>query len=373
MNRLLVLIFACISFSSMGKTVKISPNHNAFNYVGRFDHTNPKKIKFAHSGNQIEFGFKGSEFKLGLSDISNGGVENKNFFNVVINGKVAQVIESSPLLKYYTVNVNSTDSFARIEVFKRTEASCAIAVFHGLKFETGSVKKITPKARRVEWVGDSFMAGYGNEFIVPNGKSPSTGFHAKYENNYEAFSAISTRALNASYSCIAISGHGVYRNFDKGEEETLPKVYPFVFPNEGDNHDYDFSFNPDLIVLKIGTNDFGAEITTPPVMADSGRFVSTYIKFLEFIIEKNPNAKIVLAVGGGVTDYYPAGFKRLTRFRTWVQRVKSEIEEKSSMSLGFFEFKPQTAPYGEDWHPTIRSQKKFANEITPYLKEFMQW
>jgi len=27
----------------------------------------------------------------------------------------------------------------------------------------------------------------------------------------------------------------------------------------------------------------------------------------------------------------------------------------------------------EDWHPTVLSQQKFANEITPYLREFMGW
>ena len=89
--------------------------------------------------------------------------------------------------------------------------------------------------------------------------------------------------------------------------------------------------------------------------------------------QKNPQAKIVLAVGGGLTDFYPQGLQRLSRYKSWVKSVLQKAEKKHSNTFGFFEFQPQNPPYGEDWHPTIISQQKFANEITPYLREFMGW
>lgn len=375
MNKLLLLLFCLMNTYAFSKLIKQEPSEDVFTYIGRFDLSNPKKPQFAHSGNQIEFQFKGNELRVGLSDISNGGPENKNLFNVVINGQIKQVIENSLATKFHKIEVNSPDSFVNVEIFKRTEASCAIAVFHGVKYEIGEFKKSVSKSRRIEWVGDSFLVGYGNLVTVaaPPAGNPSTGFHAANQDGYYGFGAITSRSLHANYSCIGVSGHGVYRNFDTAEEGTLPKVYPFLFPSDGVQQSYHFSYNPDLIVLKIGTNDFGAEMNDPNNLADSTRFVSTYLKFLKYVTEKNPNSKIVLVVGGGITDYFPAGLKRLTRFRSWVETVKLESEKLYLNTFGFFEFKAQTAPYGEDWHPTVKSQQKFASEITPYLKAFMNW
>ncbi len=376
MNKLFTILFLLACSSVFAKLIKVSPDTSVFRYIGRFDLSNPSKPQFAHSGNQIEFQFKGPEILVGLSDISSGGSENKNYFNVIVNGKVVDVIACGQGLKYYPIKLAQIDSFNTIEIFKRTEASCAIAVFHGVKYEIGEIKKTKSKQRKIEWIGDSFMAGYGNVLAIappPNG-NPSTGFHAENENGYEAFGAITSRKLKADYSSVVVSGHGVYRNFDLSQEGTLPKVYSLIFQEEGyTGKPYNFDFQPDLIVIKIGTNDFGAEMQKPPVMADSIRFVKAYLGFLDEVIQKNPNSKIVLTVGGGLTDYFPAGLKRLSRFRSWVKEVERKEESKYKIEIGFFEFQPMQPPYGEDWHPTIQAQQKFANEITPYLKQFMNW
>lgn len=373
-----VILLLAILFSSqlLQAGVLLKPSNEVFRYVGRFDFSNPYQPRFAHSGCQIEFLFKGDELKFGVRDVVvNGGAENKNYFTVIINGEERQVLASTLGIKYHKIAVNSPDSFALIQVFKRTEASCAVAHFNGVKFEKGEFKRPDEKGRKIEWIGDSFMAGYGNLVSIapPPSGNPSTGFHAENEDGYNAFGAISSRKLNADYSSVVYSGHGVYRNFDTSEDFTLPEIYPYIFPKEDGAKTYDFSFKPDLIVIKIGTNDFGAEMRKPPVMADSSRFVSTYISFLKTVVAKNPNAKIVLAVGGGITDYFPVGLQRLTRFRNWMQVVKLNFEKESKLKLGFFEFQVQQPPYGEDWHPTLKSQQKFAEEITPYLKKFMRW
>ena len=375
MSRIIFLLFVLSSFCSLSQTAEIDPSSDVFRYVGRFDLSDSKKVKFAHSGNQIEFKFKGIYFEIGLSDVFSGNQENKNFFSIIINGNVKQVLEGTPYLKYHKIEVNSPDSFCSIEVFKRTEAFCAVAVFHGIKYRKGELTKQTLKQRRIEWIGDSFLVGYGNLVCIdsPPKGNPNTGFHSINQDAYLAFGAITSRFLKADFSCVGYSGKGVYRNFDKSEKETLPKIYSMLYPNAGLEKEYDFSFNPHLIVIKIGTNDFGAEIGDFPDMTDSSRFVTTYLKFLQFVTQKNPQAKIVLAVGGGLTDHYPYGLKRLTRYKSWVKSVKLKAEKRYSNRFGFFEFLAQNPPYGEDWHPTVISQQKFAEEITPYLREFMDW
>lgn len=375
MSKLFLLAFAVSFFHSFGVQMHISPNSEYFRYVGRFDFSNPNAPKFAHTGSMIEFKFKGVCFDIKLNDISSEGTQNKNYYTVLKNGKIIDILAIDSSKYKYQIRVNSPDSFAVIQIFKRTESRCAIAVFKGIYFENSFLKKTVPKARRIEWIGDSFLAGYGNLVSIPPPPegNPSTGFHVKNEDGYHAFGAITSRTLQADYFCVAVSGHGVYRNYDVGEEWTLPKVYPYIFPDEFNLKKCDFLHNPDLIVIKIGTNDFGAEIRKPLIMTDSARFVSTYLNFLSFVIKKNPLSKIVLSAGGGISDDFPQGLNRLTRFISWVKKVRLEAEKKFDNEIGFFEFKLLKPPYGEDWHPTKKDQFTFADEITPYLKSFMKW
>ena len=375
MFRIILVLLLFTSICSFAKIMKLKPSSEIFRYVGRFDTTNLGKVKFAHSGNQIEFQFKGHSFEIGFSDISSDSIEYKNFFSVIINGSIKQVVEVTPYLKYHQILVNSPDSFSTIEIFKRTEAVSAIAVFYGLKYTNGEFRKQPSKKRRIEWIGDSFLVGYGNLVSMePSNKLiPTAGFNPINQDGYFAFGAIASRLLIADFSCVGLSGRGVYRNFDKSENATIPKTYSKVYPSKGIEIEYSFSFNPHLIVIAIGKNDFGGELSIPPDMTDSLRFVKTYFKFLELIIKNNPNTRIVLAVGGGLTDSYPKNSQRLSRFRSWVKAVKSVAEKNFSNTFGFFEFQLQKPPYGENWHPTVSSQQKFANEITPYLRQFMGW
>jgi len=147
MVRIVTVLLFFVSYYSSAKIIWIEPSSNIFSYVGRFDLTSLKKVKFAHSGNQIEFQFKGNSFHIGFSNIYFEGIENKNFFSVIINGKVKQVIEGTSYLKYHKVEVNSPDSFSNVEIFKRTEALSAIAVFHGVEYTQGEFRAKASKKR----------------------------------------------------------------------------------------------------------------------------------------------------------------------------------------------------------------------------------
>lgn len=371
MNK--VLFFCFLSLGSFA--IKVSALDSNFTYTGRFDLNKGKVISFGYTGSKIEFDFKGEDLRVGLSDLSDGFPEHENYYNVIINGKVLDVIKATVGLKYYKIDLPSTHMFYRIEIFKRTEAICAIGVFHGVKFNEGELRKSNSIKRNIEWIGDSFLCGYGNMVSnnpPPNG-NPSTGFHAKNENGYESFGAITSRALAANFYSVAISGRGVSRNFDGSTTGVIPSVYASIYPDSLRSTHYSFQTNQDLVVIKLSTNDFGPEIQSPPILLDSTSFVQAYLSFIDIVVKHNPEAKIILAIGGGLSDWYPSGLKRLSRCRSWVNVILNESKLVHSNKFAFFEFKTISAPYGEDWHPTIKSQNKMAKEVTPFIKEFMDW
>lgn len=376
-NKALLAICCLITINvACAAKVEVAPNDSAISYVGRFDFSNTSAVSFGHSGSTIEFSFKGESFKIGLQDEGGQGLENKNYYNIIINDSVIQTIETHAALGWFTVKTSSPNKFVKVQIFKRTEATCANGLFYGLKFNEGTIKKSPRNTRKIEWIGDSFTCGYGNmqSIAPPPQDNPNTGFHAENENGYLAFGAITSRALMADYFGIAVSGRGVYRNYDKSTEGTLPKIYLQIAPKADlPVKAYSFDQKMDLIVIKLGTNDFGPEIHATPSITDTALFVTTYIEFIKTVHQKNPSSKIVLAFGGGISDYYPANAKRLTRYRLAMKHIRKKAEQILATNIGFFEFSTITPPYGENYHPTVNAHHKMANEILPYIKHFMKW
>jgi hypothetical protein len=63
------------------------------------------------------------------------------------------------------------------------------------------------------------------------------------------------RSLDAELSTVAWSGKGVYNNYNGNRVEPMPKLYDRAVPNDK-NSPWDFSWQPDLIIINLGTNDY---------------------------------------------------------------------------------------------------------------------
>lgn len=373
--RFIGILLIFISTDLFGGFVLVEPHDHNITIVGRADFSKKSPV-FSHPGIQIKFIFKGKSLTIGLSDISNSGAEHINFYNVFANDSLIDVIEISTSKKWYNVNHIFNDSETEITIFKRTEAMCASGIFEGLKIdESAVISKVKLKSRKIEWVGDSFTAGYGNlaSNLPPPQGNPSTGFHAKNQDNSKAWGAVTSKALNAEYMCTVFSGRGVYRNYDNTEEGTLPKIYNLVLPDQPDVK-WNFSlYQPDLVVVNLGQNDFGPESYGSIIITDSLRFTNAYLELLEKVKKNNPKAKILITIGGGLSDYFPQGLKRLSRSRVWLKNIAITFNTKYPNSCEIFELKTVQPPYGEDWHPTVNAHNKMADQAIIAIKKYMNW
>lgn len=373
--RITIVFLLLLSISSCGKSSIIASKNENILIIGRADFQNDNP-SFAHAGTQIKFNFKGETLAVGLSDITDGSEEHLNFYNVYIDDSLIQVIEISPLNKWYKINYLFNNKLVEVTIFKRTEAMCAGGIFEGLKINEGAtIYKSKLKAKKIEWIGDSFTAGYGNLVsnpAPPNG-NPSTGFHAKNEDNSRAWGAMASKNLNAEYMCTAFSGRGIYRNYNNSETGTLPKIYDLVTPSIPEVK-WEFSlYQPDLVVVNLGQNDFGPETYGKIIMADSIKFTTAYLKLLESIKNNNPSAKILITIGGGLSDYYPIKFRTLSRSRSWLKSIANTFNKNYPNSCDTFEISTNKPPYGEDWHPTVKSHERMADEAVIAIKKHMNW
>ena len=118
------------------------------------------------------------------------------------------------------------------------------------------------------------------------------------------------------------------------------------------------SYQPQLIIINLGTNDGSYTRCIPE---RDRAFINGYVKFLRQIREVNPDANILCTVG-------------LMRQETnalvaeAVSRVNAFGDKKVYFKEAFLQNGEEDG-IGADWHPTERTQKKFAEYLLEFIKE----
>lgn len=371
----LVFLMNTMSKAQKGSAIVFAADAPEIRYAGRIDFTNPAKPSFCHSGVSVKTLFTGTELHMILEDFATGDEKTTNYFTVIVDGKVTQILQTTTGKQSFLLVGGLVNQQHSIEVFKRTECSVGSVAFLGFKAPHGTIlEKPLEKKYRIEFIGDSFTCGYGNEASIaaPPAGNPSTGFHSKNENHYLSFSAITSRALNAEYRCIAYSGRGMYRNNTGSEEGTLPKIYLRVFPDDPFSVSWDMKKElPDVVVIKLGANDFYPESNGDEL--DDAAFTQTYTAFVEKIRSYYPKSKIVCITGVSMSDSWPEGRNCLTRIQQDVQKVIESRKAEGDKEVYYVKLDQQLPPYGEDWHASLATHQKMADQFTPFIKQITGW
>jgi lysophospholipase L1-like esterase len=188
------------------------------------------------------------------------------------------------------------------------------------------------------------------------GNTTCTGGIDAFTNNYLAYGSVAARAVSADVVTIAYSGIGVYRNYGETTPTTasltMPKRYPYAIP---DTILWDFSlYQPQVVVINLGTNDFGSgDPGTPDETA--------YVAFVQTIRTKYASAYFILI------DMY--GGTRLARINNVVTALKNGGESKvETLSLNSVQNN-----LGCNQHPNTAGQQAMGNALATRLKSLMSW
>ncbi len=365
----LFLFYSCL-FAQ--KLKQVSPDNEFIEYTGRIDFSDKKNPQFSYPGVSIKASFEGTEIGFIINDFGEGDSAHANVFEVIVDDSLHQTVylksgKNKVLFESVIENKKHT-----IELFKRTESSVGTCSFSGFLTQNGSlISPIKLKLnRKIEFIGDSWTCGYGN---MRADIKPKQGFNSQNENNYLAFGAITARNLKAQYVCTAYSGRGMYRNSSGYTHGTLPLIYDQIIPDNEKliwNHQ---SYEPDLTVIDLGTNDFYPEAWAEPSALDSASYVLTYVAFVKKIKVLHPNTSVLLLFGNSKSDNWPVGKKHLTRWRNYMKAVFETLQNEGQKSIFLYELAVQKAPYGEDWHPSLHTHKSVANELTLYIAKVLNW
>jgi lysophospholipase L1-like esterase len=282
-------------------------------------------------------------------DLNDGN--NKNRFTVVIDGGTPKSVTSTSGQNSLSLATGLTNGEHDVLIWRNTEASTGVTQFTGLSnFGTGGALLAPPiaPARRIEIIGDSLSAGAGVE-----GTSTTCNPNIDaFTNNYLAYGSVAARTVKADVVTIAWSGIGVYRSYSSSAP-TMPQRYSDAIPN--DSTAWDFTkYQPHVVVMNLGTNDFGSGNPGQP-------YVDAYVDFAKTVRSKYATANFILI------DMY--GGERLTAVNSVVSALKSGGDSKVEM-LSFNSVQNNLAC---NQHPNQAAQAAMGGVLATRLKALMGW
>lgn len=316
-------------------------------FVGRFD-TRESEPRFQWSGSALLTKFRGTGIAVRLRGEAQ--------LEVVLDGEVQPRLYVNGSDERYALASGLSAGEHTLELHKRDEAMFGPVRFGGFEVEAGElVATPSPRAHRIEFIGDSITCGYGNEDTTPNCR-----FSANTENHYLTYAALTARALDAVHTAIAWSGRGMFRNYPDASrsQPTMPQLYDRILPND-ESSLWDFSrYTPEAVVINLGTNDYA-------INDDPGQsYTDTYVTFLQRLRGIYPEAHLF-----AIMQRYPAGAQ---------QRVQDAVNARNAAGdakVHYFGFGPVNAGDGVgcDGHPSVAGHQRMASELTPFLRSTLGW
>jgi lysophospholipase L1-like esterase len=327
--------------------------------IGRFDLSDPSKPSAEWSGSAMEAMFTGTSVQAVL-----GG--NGNYFAVLVDGTEEPVTLTSGGSggSSYALASGLPPGTHHVLVFRRDEAFDQPSAFVGFTFgDAGALLPPPPTpSRRVEVIGDSISAGYGDECT-----NASQHFSAATENEYLAYGALTARDLGADVHVIAWSGKGLYQNLDGTTTETMPILWQRTLPTVTTSTWDPSSWIPDAVVVNLGTNDYGAPGADP-----TASFTSAYVAFVATLRAAYPSAHLFLCVGpmlGGTT--YTAAQGAIQS--VIAARAKAGDSALTLVSFPTQDCKSDGSGCGCDYHPSPATHTAMAAVLESAMKSALGW
>lgn len=287
--------------------------------------------RFGWPGGYFEGWFKGSSVTVSVDTAGEP-------LRVLIDGEVRATLTGPGVTRSTVTGLADRAHEVRLE--KVTESQSGGPRFLGF-FTGGDALRARPRARQIEFIGDSHSVGYGN--ISATRACDGARVRAATDTQL-AFGPLAAKALGADYRVIAYSGYGIVRNYaGKMPGENLPYLYPRAVPGKPALLPADPKWRPRVIVINLGTNDFSTALkpgeawqSPESLHAD---YRAKYAAFIRSLQREQPQAKFVLMAADN--------------FAADVEAVAGNI---GATALRV----PALELTGCNWHPSLKDHRTMA-------------
>lgn len=247
-----------------------------------------------------------------------------------------------------------------IRLYKETQPQPADGPYslalHSLRCD-GELLSPAPRACRLECLGDSITSGEGLA-----GPVSLIGWSSNIFSSEGHYFFRAAEMLNAEARVVSMSGWGIYCGWDGNRTCNLPSIYEQVCATGGAVEQHDFStWQPDAVIINLGTNDNGAFHLNESQKSDAGVFVRMALlpdgsfdpdcaehvvqavnDLLSMLRRRNPNAWLVWALGMLGNGLFPI-------VQTGIRRYCDASGDSRILFVPLPDTTPETV--GSNWHP----------------------
>ncbi|GGZ46141.1 lipase [Asticcacaulis endophyticus] len=303
-------------------------------------------------GVYIEGRFKGESVTVKLNDSA-------NILNIIVDDRAPIILNRPGLISHRIDGLGQGEHTIRLE--KRTETQGTTGTFWGFSLPDGGkpLPAPLPRARQIEFIGDSDMVGYGNT-STKRDCTKSEVFETT--DSQQAYPAQVARTYNADFQLNAYSGIGIVRNYDGMEpDRPMPVLYPRVLFNDPTPYDRK-GWTPQVIVVALGGNDFSTPLKPGEKWKDVAAlrtdWETTFVKFLSDIRAQNPDAFLIM----GALETFNADYLAATKSVLAARKVAGDAR----IDLVTY---PQLELTACDWHPSLNDHKTMKNIVEAFIDQ----
>ncbi|MFD7659794.1 cellulose binding domain-containing protein [Actinosynnema sp. NPDC059797] len=311
--------------------------------------------RFSWPGVYFEGRFRGTGVGVVLEDTAAD-------YEVQVDGTTAATFVTPAAGTHWVTGLRDGEHTVRL--VKRGESPWATSSFGGFVAAPGGEVLARPadRTRQVEFIGDSYTAGYGNT----SAGRDCTGDEVNRTTNADlAFGPLTARRLGADYQVNAFSGRGMVRNYNGGEPGTSYRTYydRALLAVDGDVWRKPASWRPQLVVVGLGINDFSTALnpgepwTPESLVAD---YKAAYHGFLD---------KLRARYGDGTTIVVSATqMSNTTAFLDATRQVVAERNGGGDDRVRHWYYDSTGLDYlGCHWHPSANDHRVISERLGAFI------
>jgi lysophospholipase L1-like esterase len=344
-------------------TLNYSADDDRIVIMGRYQTDDTGAVSFGASGVTFIIRFSGTFLDIVLEDEIRYGTS-YNYFTVIVgDGSPVRFRTEPGRTEYRIADALSTGEHTVI-LSKASEGQNGRNRL--VEVRCRKLLRADPlPERKLEYIGDSITCGFGaNDSEIPC----RSGTWFDQHDTWNSYGSIVAKRLQAQRHLNAISGIGMIRNWNS-PGPVMPDRYAGVFIDYADtNSSWDFSkYQPDLLIIGLGTNDFsdgdGAVPRPPP---NGPEFIEHYIHFIGFLRSQYPNTSFLLLSSPLLDE------ERNRELESYLGEIVVRLSMERGFSIETFSFSKRYRN-GCDGHPSNTDHEQMADELEPFVRNLMGW
>jgi hypothetical protein len=336
-------------------------------WQGRIIEDQDGNIALAGSASSLKFRFQGDACRIRMANIA-GQEEDTyyNYYSLIVDGKrYPRTAIKTGTLTAVEIPVPSTADYHDVELYKETETRNGLILISAIEAAGLGELPVTEKPK-IEFIGDSYTAGMSSDVsVIPCDQGTWFDQH----NAYDAFGPLVARELNGDYLIAAVSGMGMYRNWNTNHPVIGDVYESAVLSDHPQSPRWNYTaFIPDIVVLAFGANDLSdGDYGSPRSEFDADDFAAAYSAFLKKINFIHPHAKFLIVNNPGLPPEKDHILKQC------LADIKQKTESETGLQdlVTLFHFKLFT-PNGCGGHPDVTQHRQMADALRPVLERLLK-